>query len=242
LNNQRKTYQSQLRTKWALSSFAFTLAEVLIVIGILGMVAEMTIPTLINNTQDAVLKTSFKKAYSVASQAWLMAVTENSGTFTGRGGWSCTWPDATSADYNVADGRTDALKAQMKVIKSCVAQTGCWSDSYEYAGMVGNGITIGSYSPYDYSWETADGMCWAAPWHGVDETHLIVDTNCGKKPNKIGQDIFSFMLGVDGVVYFAIDDTSTTGKPVSSGSVCPVSTDPATISGRSVSFRSLLLK
>jgi len=242
LNNQRKAYQSNNKAKCNFGLFAFTLAEVLIVIGILGMVAEMTIPTLINNTQDAVLKSSFKKAYSVASQAWLMAVTENSGTFTGRGGWSCTWPDATTADYNVVDGRTDAFKGEMKVIKSCVNQTGCWPVSYEYDTILGNGTTIGSFSPYDYSWETADGMCWAAPWNIVDQSHLVVDTNCDKKPNKVGQDIFSFMLGVDGVVYFAIDDKSTTGKPVSSGSVCPWIADPETINGRSVSFRSLLLK
>lgn len=30
---------------------AFTLAEVLIVLGILGVIAEMTIPTLVQNTQ-----------------------------------------------------------------------------------------------------------------------------------------------------------------------------------------------
>lgn len=218
----------------------FTLAEVLITLGIIGVVAEMTIPTLVNSTQQKVLQVSFKKAYTVAAQAWLMAYTENSGSYSGKAGWSCNWADGTSGDFNIADGRTDALKAKMKVVKSCVAQTGCWPDSYEYFAIVGNGTSIGSYSPYDYSWVTTDGMCWAAPWHGVDESHLIVDTNCNKKPNKIGQDIFSFMLGSDGSLYFALDDNSTGGKPVSSGLVCPYTTDPATIGGRSVAFRSLL--
>lgn len=220
----------------------FTLAEVLITLGIIGMVAEMTIPTLMNNVDAQVQKTAFKKAYSVASEAWLMAVTESPGTYTGRGGWNCTWPDGTTTDYNVADGRSAAFKAQMNVTKSCVAQTGCWPDSYEYNGILGNGVAIGSYSPYDYSWVNADGMCWAAPWQGADESHIVVDTNCGKRPNKIGQDIFSMMLGIDGSVYFAIDDKATTGRPVSSGSVCPWQPDPLTVNGRSVSFKTLLTK
>jgi len=48
---------------------AFTLAEVLIVLGVIGVVAEMTIPTLVQNTQKQVLKSSFMKAYSTISQA-----------------------------------------------------------------------------------------------------------------------------------------------------------------------------
>ena len=50
---------------------AFTLAEVLITLGIIGVVAAMTMPTLINKTQNRQLQTAFKKAYSVQSQALL---------------------------------------------------------------------------------------------------------------------------------------------------------------------------
>ena len=37
----------------------FTLAEVLITLGIIGVVAAMTIPTLMNNIQDVLFKTAF---------------------------------------------------------------------------------------------------------------------------------------------------------------------------------------
>ncbi len=217
--------------------YGFTLAEVLITLGIIGLVAEMTIPALIHDFQDAVLKTSFKKAYSVASQAWAQAVAENPGSFTGKGGWSCTWADGTTGDYNANDGRIDAFKSKMKVVKSCVAQAGCWPDNYEtYGVMLGEGAN----TPYSYSWISADGMCWAAPWKNLDESSILVDTNCNKNPNKIGKDIFHFQLGVDGIIYFVIGDPSPTGKQVSSGLVCPHSTDPLTISGRNVSFKSWL--
>lgn len=48
---------------------AFTLAEVLVTLGIIGVVAAMTMPTLINNQRKAVLSSQFKKQYNVLSQA-----------------------------------------------------------------------------------------------------------------------------------------------------------------------------
>jgi type II secretory pathway pseudopilin PulG len=48
---------------------AFTLAEVLITLGIIGVVAAMTIPTLISNITCARYKAKFKKAISVLNQA-----------------------------------------------------------------------------------------------------------------------------------------------------------------------------
>ncbi len=47
----------------------FTLAEVLITLGIIGVVAAMTMPTLINSTQGAQYKAAYKKALSAISQA-----------------------------------------------------------------------------------------------------------------------------------------------------------------------------
>lgn len=50
-------------------SNAFTLAEVLITLGIIGVVAAMTMPTLINQTNGAQFRAGFKKELSVISQA-----------------------------------------------------------------------------------------------------------------------------------------------------------------------------
>ena len=49
--------------------FGFTLAEVLITLGIIGVVAAMTMPTLINQTNGAQYKAAYKKALSALSQA-----------------------------------------------------------------------------------------------------------------------------------------------------------------------------
>ena len=53
------------KNKWA-----FTLAEVLITLGIIGVVAAMTLPTLIQKYQEKVTVNKLKKMYSVLSQAY----------------------------------------------------------------------------------------------------------------------------------------------------------------------------
>lgn len=50
----------------------FTLAEVLITLGIIGVVAAMTIPTLITNINSAKYKVQFKKVISTLNQAALL--------------------------------------------------------------------------------------------------------------------------------------------------------------------------
>ncbi len=49
--------------------YAFTLAEVLITLGIIGIVAAMTLPTVINRAQEKELEARFRKAYNVLETA-----------------------------------------------------------------------------------------------------------------------------------------------------------------------------
>ena len=53
-----------------------TLAEVLITLGIIGIVASMTLPTLINNQRNKALQTALKKAYSRQSKALMLVKDE----------------------------------------------------------------------------------------------------------------------------------------------------------------------
>ncbi len=56
---------------------AFTLAEVLITLAIIGVVAAITIPAIIANYQDKVLETAYKKSMSVLSNALNLAIANN---------------------------------------------------------------------------------------------------------------------------------------------------------------------
>lgn len=56
---------------------AFTLAEILITLSIVGIVAAMTMPVLIQNHQKNVLKQQFKKSYSLMQQAYQKVFADN---------------------------------------------------------------------------------------------------------------------------------------------------------------------
>ena len=56
---------------------AFTLAEVLITLAIIGVVAAITIPSVVQKYQERVTVTKLKKVYSTLNQAYQMAVIEN---------------------------------------------------------------------------------------------------------------------------------------------------------------------
>lgn len=58
----------------------FTLAEVLITLGIIGVVAALTMPVLVGNYQKKQTVTKLKRAFSVLSQAVLMSELDNGST------------------------------------------------------------------------------------------------------------------------------------------------------------------
>ena len=55
--------------KFIMKKLSFTLAEVLITLVIIGVIAAMTVPTLMNNTQGQEYKSALKKAISGMNQA-----------------------------------------------------------------------------------------------------------------------------------------------------------------------------
>ncbi len=62
-----------MKNKYCVRKYAFTLAEVLITLGIIGIVAAMTIPVLITNYQKHVTVTKLQKAISVLNQAYKLS-------------------------------------------------------------------------------------------------------------------------------------------------------------------------
>lgn len=58
----------------------FTLAEVLITIGIIGLVAALTFPILLKHHRKTVIETSLKKFYTSTNQAVLLSVAQNGET------------------------------------------------------------------------------------------------------------------------------------------------------------------
>lgn len=59
---------------------AFTLAEVLITLGIIGIVAAMTLPTVLSKYREQVVLTKLKRVYSVMNQAITSSMVDNGST------------------------------------------------------------------------------------------------------------------------------------------------------------------
>ena len=165
------------KAKTEIYNLGFTLAEVLITLGIIGVVAAMTIPTLMNNIQDQQWKTAYKKAYASAYQA-LNSANGNEEMLS-----RPSWTDGATRVQNF-----ETFKKYFKVIKDCPDlgdTSACWNRSAEIP-----------------SWPSAtapafidtSGMAWAV---NADSTassggELRLDTNGLKGPNKYGQDRFVF--------------------------------------------------
>jgi prepilin-type N-terminal cleavage/methylation domain-containing protein len=165
----------------------FTLAEVLITLGIIGVVATLTIPGLIGNYQKKQTVTSLKKAYSVLNQAFEMAEIEH-GDYT---------------RWTAADGRT-YLYNELKG-----SQCTNVDSTYTQALAATMGVTSSSFSNSS-CFQLADGM---KIFHIISSTSsdivsssYILDINGNKGPNIRGRDIFSFYI-----LYY-VSDTFVNGS------------------------------
>lgn len=163
--------------------FGFTLAEVLITLGIIGIVAEITIPTLYHDMQEQNFKVAYKTAFSSASQAWQSAVADYK--IESRP----TWADEQSKLDNFA-----VFKSYFKIAKDCPSvNSDCWSNGQVYYGSYPL-----SYAP---AFIDASGMAWSltCPTCGAE---ILVDTNGFKSPNRYGQDRFILYPVIQACDYF----------------------------------------
>ena len=72
-----KNLAAWLPSRLAAKKAAFTLAEVLITLGIIGIVAALTLPTVIQNYQKQVTITRLQKAYSILGQVAQKSIADN---------------------------------------------------------------------------------------------------------------------------------------------------------------------
>lgn len=183
---------------------AFTLAEVLITLGIIGIVAEITIPTLIANTQKQEYITSLKKAYTEFNQALAQMAIDNGcpGDLRCTGLFDASTPLQTTGD---------TIASYFKVSKNCGTNTGqgCFSNSVSqnYDGSGGrNSIYNDSLAGY-YRFITIDNISFlmtslnsnCGTNYGINSmantcAWVYIDINGLKGPNNWGRDIHYFYI------------------------------------------------
>ena len=171
---------------------AFTLAEVLITLGIIGVVAAITLPSLISNYQDKQFKTAYKKAYSDMSQALEDGIVENIFTRT------------EQKEQDAAVQEINFFKRKFKVVKDCSFEIhnieACWKKGDTFCG--GTCATGRREDGIDYEHGSpANGAsCFVDEsgrnWCIMDSQAIFfVDTNGFAKPNRFGKDRFIFVFG-----------------------------------------------
>ncbi len=161
---------------------AFTLAEVLVTVGIIGVVAAMTVPNLMENYQRQSYITQLRKVYSEVSQA---------------------------ADAALGEGNTPRLRETpamrqgnfitnyFKTTQTCNADnlTDCFGDAY--TSINGSTIRFRDYVSGDASCAVvASGYAICLSGREM----ITVDVNGKQGPNVLGRDLFAFFLNDDGSV------------------------------------------
>lgn len=186
--------------------YGFTLAEVLITLGIIGIIAALTIPSIVTGYQKKVTVESLKKVYSSLSQAVKLSEAEN----------------GFVSDWNIGAGHNlfvDYLLPYLNSAENCVLSE-CKSRGI-YFGLEGNKFVVPAGPNSIDSLPGGDTQTWIVVladgtmlyayqslYHNYVIVRLFVDINGNKGPNKIGRDIFCLLFLTDSL--FGASDIADT--------------------------------
>lgn len=175
---------------------AFTLAEVLITLGIIGIVAALTIPSLMAKHQEKVTVTKAIEGYSILQNALNLAKAEN-GTLD-------NWVTSNIETENNSKF-IEIISKYIKFTSKCGFDSKCRENSPFYnngnvyrADMV-NGISIYYTLPHPCNDDRGDDPLLKGSCGWMD-----IDTNGNAGPNKIGYDLFEFLITKNGIVPYGI--------------------------------------
>lgn len=171
----------------------FTLAEVLITIGIIGIVAAMTLPIIITSQRNKQIATQLKKIYSVLNTAIQFAVNDY--------GDMKNWD--VDLSYFAAVSEQDRIRAfqtyivpYLDSIKTCTKTDSnldaCWKNAFPGSAPYYNISGGGAYQLIAITILKDGVSC------GVTDittnTALVCDINGYRKPNRLGRDQFAFVF------------------------------------------------
>lgn len=195
---------------------AFTLAEVLITLGIIGVVAALTIPTLISSYQKKEYVTRLQKGISILNNGvQLMMADEGVYNFDQLAFHKCY--EASGSSISLDETARSCINNYFSKYFKIVDYSKITNDTnfYPYTEVLKlngtSGMTAGVFaiSAY-YGFLTQDGMLlYPMSFPGIGDA--LIDINGKQKPNQIGRDIF--MLDRNNGLYSAHgkdtwDDTS----------------------------------
>ncbi|MBP3924931.1 prepilin-type N-terminal cleavage/methylation domain-containing protein [bacterium] len=169
---------------------AFTLAEVLITLGIIGIVAAVTMPTLLSSHHKKVYVTTLQKVHNDLSQAIGKYMSDQRVESLNE-----------SQLAQSGDGMNEFFTNYMNVVKDCGSSyTPCFASGYKKIGGTSSSIT----GECGASVTLANGVAICAT-SGVtnagDVISFAVDINGPDEPNTYGRDFFTFQADRNGQIF-----------------------------------------
>jgi Tfp pilus assembly major pilin PilA len=159
---------------------AFTLAEILITIGVIGVVSAITLPSVIQNYKEKQTVVRLKRAYSTISNAYNLAKFEHGEDVI------------TNISASTTDGQREVLntlKPYLEIAKDCTVDTkkNCKPPKREYyynrVDKTGTDFSMGNPAIV-----LKDGSLIRV----YSDKRIIIDINGMAEPNTYGLDVFSF--------------------------------------------------
>ena len=176
---------------------AFTLAEVLITLVIIGVVAAITVPNVINNTNNEELVIKLKKAFSIFSQATDQIIME----------------EGPATEWATPRHIYELYKSKLNIAKDCGTDSGCISQGN--FKLIGGSIDGANYDTASNVFKLVlsdgtqvifnGGSKWCNGYNNGENgtidacSFILVDVNGEKKPNTIGKDVHAFAIKENGL-------------------------------------------
>ena len=181
---------------------AFTLAEVLITLGIIGVVAALTMPSLGKNYQKKATVTQLKKAYSEIAQAIKLSQIQNG--------------EINNWDFSLSGTDFYYQYLQKYFIKNKEIQNKEFKKQYIVKNLNGTQCTSEVWCTQNDSFYTylPNGSIMGIMTHSNESKYksITIDINGFKAPNQIGKDFFVFsIIYPDGLVPYGYKDGGTSG-------------------------------
>lgn len=194
--------------------YAFTLAEVLITLLIIGVVASLIIPNLLQDTQNEELNVQFKKDFGVFSNAAKQMMLDNGGNLAG---FFANNMDLMNkcGDYIILTkkcsvGSAECFHTGTNTWKNLYGGEG-WINQTDYpTAIMNNGglirfSLVRSDCEYNYgTGSVAEHSC----------GNLVFDVNGFKGPNQAGRDIFYVWVTNIGIYPYGIPNDSYSNQTV----------------------------
>lgn len=196
---------------------AFTLAEILITLGIIGIIAAITIPTIIGNSDKQATVSKVKEAYSILAQATTQINNDCGGNIMG----CITSTTSNNPNDNTARMELANLyKQKLSLGKDCTdgITTGCFADQMYLHFNNTNCTNFESSNVFDRSrFILTNGISidfdWRGPTSAPNYSNIYIDVNGVKPPNQMGKDTFAFYYDMNQrlILPYANNDCLTGG-------------------------------